>query len=252
MMVFDERGHITVGRFPVFDEWTELVAAVSTRLGGISRPPFDGLNLGLSTPDDPLHIAHNRKRFFQELGIDEKHVARPKQVHGIEVRYVRAGGFCGDADAVFTDQPNVFVTVSVADCVPILLFDPVTKACAAVHAGWRGTAAGLAGIAVANMQQTLNVEPANLIAVIGPSIGPDRYEVGEDVASQFDSSFVLRHKKKPYLDLWSANRAQLEARGVGKVVISGECTVSNPERYFSHRASKGNAGRMLAVIGRKV
>jgi len=251
MMVFDERGHITMGRFPVFDEWTELVAAVSTRLGGISRPPFDGLNLGLSTADDILHIAHNRKRFFEELGIDEKHVAQPRQVHGSEVRYVRVGGFCGEADAAFTDQPNVFVSVSVADCVPILLYDPVTQACGAVHAGWRGTAAGIANATVANMQQTLNVDPSNLIAVIGPSIGPDRYEVGEEVASKFDPAFVLRHKKKPHLDLWSANRVQLESTGVRKIVISGECTASNPERYFSHRASGGNAGRMLAVIGRK-
>lgn len=251
MIVFEHRGHLTLGRFPVFDEWPDVVAVVSTRHGGISRPPYDGLNLGLSTADDPLHVAQNRQRFFDALGISGDHVVRPHQVHGTEVRYVRTGGFCGDADSAFTDQRGIFVSVSVADCVPILLFDPETGACAAIHAGWRGTAAGVAKATVEEMCRTLSVRPGGIIAAIGPSIGPEAYEVGDDVAEQFDRDFVRRTGKKPTLDLWSANRAQLESAGVKRIVVAGECTASHSTRYFSHRASGGQTGRMLAVIGRR-
>jgi hypothetical protein len=248
---FEQRGQLTLARFPIFDEWPDVVAVVSTRHGGISRPPYDGLNLGVSTADDPLHVAQNRRRFFAALGISEDHVVRPHQVHGHEVRYVRTGGFCGDADSAFTDQRGIFVSVSVADCVPILLFDPETGACAAIHAGWRGTAAGVAKATVDEMCRTLSVRPGGLVAAIGPSIGPEKYEVGDEVASQFDRTFVRRVGQRTCLDLWSANRAQLESSGVKRIAIAGECTASNSTRYFSHRASGGRTGRMLAVIGRR-
>lgn len=251
MIVFEQRGPLTLGRFPVFDEWPDLVAIVTTRLGGVSRPPYDGLNLGLSTADNPNHVKQNRQRFFDALDISEDQVVRPHQVHGNEVRYVRAGGSCGDADAVFTDRRGIFLSVSVADCVPVLIFDPESGACAAIHAGWRGTAAGIAKAAVDEMCRTLTLRPGGLIAVIGPSIGPEKYEVGDDVAAQFDRDFVRRTGKKPTLDLWSSNRAQLESAGVERIVVTGECTASHSARYFSHRASGGRTGRMLAVIGRR-
>lgn len=251
MIEFVQRGQLTFGRFPIFDEWPDVVAVVTTRLGGVSRPPYDGLNLGLSTADDPNHVMQNRQRFFDALGISEDHVVRPHQVHGREIRYVRYGGTCGDVDAVFTDRKGIFLSVSVADCVPVLIFDPESGTCAAIHAGWRGTTAGIAKAAVDEMCRTLSVRPGSLVAAIGPSIGPEKYEVGDDVAAQFDRAFVRRVGKTFYLDLWSANRAQLESAGVKRIAIAGECTASNSTRYFSHRASGGRTGRMLAVIGRR-
>jgi hypothetical protein len=248
---FEQRGQLTLARFPIFDEWPDVVAVVTTRLGGVSRPPYDGLNLGLSTADDPNHVKQNRQRVFDALDISEDQIVRPHQVHGREIRYVRSGGTCGDADAVFTDQKGIFLSVSVADCVPVLIFDPESGTCAAIHAGWRGTTAGIAKAAVDEMCRMLTVRPGGLVAVIGPSIGPEKYEVGDDVAEQFNRDFVRRVGKKFHLDLWSANRAQLESSGVKRIAIAGECTASNSTRYFSHRASGGRTGRMLAVIGRR-
>ena len=127
----------------IFDSFPLLVAAESTRHGGVSPAPYQSLNLGKYTDDDPAHVLENRRRFCAGLGVRPDQLALSKQVHGDQILRVSAPGLVEGFDALVTDQPGVLLAVSVADCTPILVFDPKNKAVAAIHAGWRGTAAGI-------------------------------------------------------------------------------------------------------------
>ncbi len=249
MTALDALGDVCTLRWTALDEFPDLVVRMSTRQGGVSEPPYDTLNLGRSTEDDPAAVAENRRRFFRAIDIPEDRVVVQHQVHGVDVRSVDCGGYCGDVDATMTAEPNVFLTVTVADCVPILVFDPVSKSCGAAHAGWRGSAAGIAGRLIQEMQRRLRVDPRNLVAVVGPSIGPDAYEVGPEVASHFDPSCVSRLDGRVYLNLWQANHRQLSDASVQHILVTGQCTATQSDLYFSHRRSGGRTGRMLAVIG---
>lgn len=231
-----------------------LVAAESTRHGGLSKPPFDSLNLGWYTDDRPYHIAENRRRFCQALGIRPEHLAGAHQVHGDQVLEVSTDGQWEGYDALVCKTPGVFITVTVADCTPILLFEPEAGVVGAAHAGWRGTVAEIVQKTVAAMSR-LGAEPGRCMAYIGSCIGYDDFEVSADVAE----AFAEEHKRpgqvagKYFVDLKSANRAQLLAAGLlaTHIEVSGYSTVSHQADYFSHRASGGRTGRSLAVIGLK-
>ena len=191
---------------------------------------------------------------------------RVKQVHGNVVRTLKKGEVPGgaseqrpDGDAIVSNQPGLALAVMVADCVPILLVDPVAGAAAAIHAGWRGTCARVAVKAVAIMQRECGSDPVNLVAAIGPSAGPDDYEVGESLVEAFLDAghpradvdrWFIRSSVKPHLDLWSANRDQLAGAGVDRtrIHLAGLSTVSHPDVFDSYRVAGERAGRMAAVI----
>ena len=142
-----------------------------------------------------------------------------------------------------------------ADCTPILLYDPARHAAGIVHAGWRGTVQGAAPSAVRAMQEAFGSNPADIQAGIGPSIGPDHYQVGEEVVEAVRAAFgtveglINRAADgSAYLDLWAANRLALERAGVGQLEVAGICTATNTGEFYSHRAEKGRTGRFGAVI----
>ena len=174
-----------------------------------------------------------------------------RQTHGAEVLVAdHAWGTRGRAaDAAVTDRPSVLVGVRTADCVPILLVDPVRRSVAAVHAGWRGAVAGIVQHAISVLRSEYGSLARDIECAVGPCIGACCFEVGEEVAAQFPENVVDHSRQKPHIDLLAHLQAQFRSAGVGLVAAVGECTQCNPDRYDSHRGQRDSAGRMLAVAG---
>jgi YfiH family protein len=200
------------------------------------------------------------------VGAAAHRLMRVRQVHGASVRSLRRGAVGADAaaarpdgDAIVSNEPGLALAVLVADCVPILLADARTGSAAAVHAGWRGTCAGVAGAAVEAMRREFAVDPGSLLAAIGPSIGPEDYEVGEEVRAAFAGAghpprdldrWFRRHDGRLWLDLWAANRDQFTAAGLApdRIYTAGLSTLRHRGLLASYRADREKAGRMAALI----
>ena len=219
----------------------------TTRAGGETRVyGADGeLNLGLTKEDDAEVVRRNRARVMEALG--GQRLATVRQVHG--VRVVVAGGEPEEADGMMTGEPGLVLGIMAADCVPVLLADTRLRVVAAVHAGWRGTAAGIAGAGVAAMGREFGSRAEDLVAAVGPSVGQCCYTVGEELRGRFSPDLFAGNR----LDLWEANRRQLVEAGVREVSVVGECTactlVEGRRKYFSHRADAGVTGRGMGLIG---
>ena len=237
----------------VFQPFLGLVAAQSTRHGGVSPEPFASLNLGLSSGDEAANVHENRRRFFADLGIRPEEVALGFQVHGDSVCIVEKAGVYDEHDAFVTNRPNVFVAVSVADCTPILIHDPKTQAVAAVHAGWKGTMKQIVAKTLLQMTRHFGTCPADCFAYIGACISECAFEVDTDVADHFDDRFKRfdTEKQKFLVDLKQANLVQLLNNGVPEtqIEVSPYCTVAQNDTFFSYRKEGKRSGRMLAVIG---
>ena len=251
--------------FALFDALPGVVSFVTTRGAAVAGNPFSADNLGEYTDDDPGRVAANRQRLHLALGFDR--LAAPHQVHGTGVAVVTDDWLDAPAavwherlegvDAVATHCPGVAVAVSTADCVPVLLFDPESRACAAVHAGWRGMAAHIIRASVEAMQARYGTQPARLYAAVGPSIGPDRFEVGDEVvesflAAGFNESAVVRRypSQRPHIDLWAAAVEELTACGVEleHIEVAGLCTREHSDEFFSARALGVRSGRFLTGV----
>lgn len=237
----------------------ELVHGIFTRRGGVSPAPWDSLNLGGMSGDDKANVIENRRRIFDAVGLPVESIYDAWQVHGtnvictekprpLEVAHLRA-------DAIFTNTPGVTLFQRFADCVPIFLYDPVHRVIGMVHAGWIGTVQRLARISVKAMEEKYNSVPEDIQAVIGPSIGPDHYQIGVDVEKKVRNSFglasedLLIHKdRKMLLNLWQANLYSLRDAGIKNIYITGICTACNLEDWYSHRGEHGNTGRFGALI----
>lgn len=245
-----------------FEQWAAdsgVIHGVFTRLGGMSGSPWASLNLGGTVGDDPAIVRENLHRVYAALSLDEARACTVWQVHSADTVVVRERvpnrRWLARADAMITDQPKLPLTMRFADCTPILLYDPVCHAAGIVHAGWRGTVLDAAGSAVRSMQAAFGSNPADIQAGIGPSIGPERYQVGEEVVGAVRSAFgtvegLIRRAAdgSAYLDLWAANRLALERAGVGLIEIAGICTATRTDEFYSHRAERGRTGRFGAVI----
>lgn len=245
--------------FERLSAYPELLHAVATRHGGVSQAPWATLNLGGSVGDDPAAVHENHERLCRRLGVARNHLVTAFLTHSDKVAVVgRAdwGQRYTDTDALVTNTPGVYLTLRFADCVPILLYDPRRRVVGLVHAGWRGTLALITQKTARLMGEVYGSAPDDLIAGIGPSLGPCCAEMGEEVVGQTravfgaDADHLLRPgPRKTHLDLWAANRLQLEALGVRQVETAGLCTVCHVADYFSHRAERGKTGRFGAVIG---
>lgn len=226
------------------------------RTGGISTGAFATLNLGLRAGDEPHAAVENRRRAATALGLAAWACVR--QVHGatlVRARALDAGaGFAdpasalGAADAIVTDAPGVAIAILTADCVPVVLADPAGGTLAVVHAGWKGIVAGVIGEA----SRAFAAEP---LAAIGPAVGPDHYEVGEDVADAIDAAVdggavAERDGPRPRIDLAATVERILRSLGVTQIERSASCTACEPERFFSHRRD-GVTGRQAAVAVRR-
>ena len=261
-----------------WERFAWLRAGFSTRVGG-SSSVYGGLgelNLGWTAEDDAAVVAANRRRFVDSVaGESGVELVTVRQVHGAEVRLVERGrGALETAegravlegDGLMTREVGMLIGVQTADCVPVLLADTRTRAVAAIHAGWRGTLAGIVGEGVRGMVEAFGSRPEDLVAAIGPAIGPCCFDVGEEVREEFDGRyayaadlFSARADGKLKMDLWEANRRQLVEAGVPTEAISmvGECTAcarvqGGGRKYFSHRAERGRTGRMMSVVGASV
>ncbi len=262
-MPFHQPDRIRYYTFDLLDEAGVLNAAI-TRRGGVSPQPWDSLNVGGTVGDDPDRVLENRRRMFQALGRTIESLYDVWQVHGAEVVCASAPRRPDEehrkADIILTDQPGVTLLMRFADCVPIFLFDPLKKVVGLVHAGWKGVVQQTAFFAIQAMQRSYGSSPANILAAIGPSIGPHHYEVGPEVVAQVQQTFGADASEllqpslnqngggRAYLDLWSANRLILQRAGVRRIEIAGICTACAVEDWYSHRAEHGRTGRFGALI----
>ena len=252
-------GSVVYYQFEGLRSYAELAHGVFTRLGGQSRPPWDSLNTGHTIGDDPVAVEANHHLICQALGFRREDIVSPYQVHGAVVGVVDVadrGRVRPQTDALVTDAPGVLLMLRFADCVPVWFYDPSRRAIGLAHAGWRGTVAGIVRATVKEMERAFGCLPSDLIAGLGPAIGPCCYEVGEDVARAADEARVdLSPFLEPvpngrwHLDLWAANRHQLRQAGVLSVEIAGICTACHTDEWFSHRVENGRTGRLGAVIG---
>jgi polyphenol oxidase len=240
---------------PAIFDTQRVIAAQSTRLNGVSPPPFNSLNLGLSVKDAEENVWKNRELFFGGMGIPLARLSKSHQVHGNQVLLVTEPGNYEGYDAQITNVPGVFLVVSVADCTPVLVHDERNNAVAAVHAGWRGTAGQIVGNALKRMKECFGTEGKDCKAFIGACIEYGNFEVGPEVAENFpeDVKRFDAGRAKWFVDLKAANRKQLLEEGLKEenIEISPLCTIRNNDLLFSHRAGKGITGRMMAVIGIK-
>lgn len=228
----------------------EIVFGISTKEGGVSPSPFY-MNLSLATPDKEENVLQNRKIFFGELGIDIDTVNFQKQVHCDDVKYIEQGGHIGDCDATVTDKSNVFLTVSVADCLPVFIYEPGRKVIGAVHAGWRGTEKMIVQKAVRKLENKFSADAGKMIAYIGPGICFKCFEVGNEVAEKFSNKVKEKRGEKYYIDLAKENKRQLTEGGVqeSNIEICGLCTMEEKDLLHSYRRDGVNSGRMYGVIG---
>ncbi|MBK7871517.1 MAG: peptidoglycan editing factor PgeF [Saprospiraceae bacterium] len=237
----------------IFNQFPNIIAAQSTRNGGVSEAPFGSLNLSFRVGDSEENVIENRKRFFNGQGIDLQQLATSHQVHGDKILYAIEPGDYDGFDALITNRHHVFVTVSVADCTPILLYDAENEVVAAIHAGWRGTVDGIVYKTLETMQDHFGTNAQNCYAYIGTCIDECSYEVDADVADHFPNEFKRFDAKlnKFFVDLKAGNKDQLLEFGIpeSQIEVSPFSTVLHNEQFFSHRAERGKTGRMMAVIG---
>jgi polyphenol oxidase len=268
-----ERDGIKFFTSELLEPHDEVAALVTTRHGGVSAGPFATLNLGGKTKDDPLHVRENRTRVAALVHKDAKQLAFAKQVHGANIALVPSGfdgGAFDDVDALITNAPQTPLVILTADCAAIFLFDPVHNALGIAHAGWRGTVADIAAHTARRMHGAFDTWPRDLIACIGPSIGPCCYEVGEEViaaveesmpdfadevlvepdmasAGSFRASVNEGHK---HFDLWRANELMLAEIGIREqnIEIARLCTACRTDLFYSHRAEQGVTGRFSGLL----
>ena len=243
------------------------VHGFSTRKGGVSQGIFASLNLGLTRGDDPEHVRENYRRFLSAVGtMDKTTFAMCNQVHGDTVRAITTADVKSDlygklhyeADGMRTAIPGVALVVFSADCIPVLLYDPVRRVIAALHSGWRGTAAGIVTRAVERMEEVYGCGPENFVGAIGPVIGPCCFESHEyvpicmmaAVASPALPFIKIKENGKFSVDLKGINAKRLELAGLepDHIAVCGDCTACMEAKYWSHRRQGAERGSMAAVI----
>ena len=257
--------NIELIKFENLKKISNLIHFVTTRAGGVNSSPYKSLNLGLHTNDNPKLVLANRTLLAKRAGIETGKFLYASQVHSGDVKVIDSDAIKSGVlavnpktDAMITSLTGICLMVMVADCVPVLVFDPVKRVSAVIHAEWRGTMQHITTNTIRGMVEHFGCKPADLIAGIGPSIGPCCYEVGEEVEKlvmlNFGTSegYLIKQQQsvKPNFDLWYANRKQLMDAGVKPVNIetSELCTKCNSELFFSYRASGSLTGRFAAGI----
>lgn len=242
------------------ERWGKLRHGIFSRHGGTSHAPFASLNLGGNVGDDPKAVRRNHEIMYEALNVQDSRACTVWQVHGndVVIANARVSGrrWLAQADAMVTDRRETPLSMRFADCTPILFFDPVQGAIGVAHAGWRGTVLGVASRTARTMMHAFGCKARDIQALIGPSIGPDRYQVGEEVVAAVHQAFgttdglIRRHPEDgtAYLDLWAANALDLRRIGIEQIEIAEICTAARTDLFFSHRAEHGSTGRFGAVL----
>jgi YfiH family protein len=238
----------------IFSQFKNLVFGFSTIKGGVSPAPYN-LNLGLSVGDEKENVEKNRKLFFSELNIPSDRVNYQKQIHSDIVKKIDEPGFAGECDATFTNRKNIFLTVSVADCVSVFLHEPKHNIVAGIHSGWKGTSLNIVEKAIEKIKSSISSQVSDLTfyAYISPCISQEKFEVDKDVADLFPQEFIKYDEKKNkyFPDLRGIVLSQLMRCGVKKENIEASelCTFSESGMLHSYRRDRDKSGRMYGVIG---
>jgi YfiH family protein len=233
----------------ILSRFRTLRFGMSTRQGGTSPEPL-GMNLSFRVGDDPDRVEENRRQFFGALGFDPRHLAIPLQCHSSHIQSVNLPGEYDSCDGLVTATKNLPLVITVADCLPIVLFDPNAVVLGHVHAGWRGSASGIVRKAVAIMKNEFGASPDLMVAYLGPSAGVCCYEVGREVADVFSPDQLNVRNERIYLNLKKENMDQLLECGLRSenIEISDSCTICSPELFHSYRRDREKSGRMMAVV----
>lgn len=261
-------GAVPYIRYNIFDQYSNVIAGFSTRMGGVSQEHLSSMNLSFSRGDLRENVLENHKRLGETLGYDYKKLVFSDQVHDIKIKTVTEED-CGkgitkesdikDTDGLITNVPYVPIMTFYADCVPLYFYDPVKKVIALAHSGWKGTVHKIGTCMVKRMQEEFSCKPEDILCAIGPSICQACYEVSEDVATAFKESYDEQHyddllidkgNGKYQLDLHHACYLNFLQAGilVEHIAKPDFCTCCNSEKLFSHRASKGMRGNLAAVM----
>mgnify|MGYP002542682337 CR=1 FL=1 len=254
--------------FAALEETGLVVNGFSTRLGGASKGKYATMNFAWNKGDDPADVLENYTRMAKALGVDRDRMVASQQTHTTNVRLVteedagkgvvRERDYT-DVDGLITDIPGITLVTFFADCVPLYFLDPVHRAIGLSHSGWRGTVKGMGRVTAEAMRDAFGSRPEDLIACIGPSICADCYELGSDVAMEFEKAFssdslpgILKERPdgKYQLDLWRANQIVLEEAGLKpeNTSVTNICTHCNPDLLFSHRRSAERRGNLCAFL----
>jgi YfiH family protein len=249
-------------RYLSFDNLSTLQVnhAIFARHGGVSPWPWESLNLGGTVGDDPDLVLENRKRAFRAIDQNYDSVFDVWQIHSDKVVCTNVPRLKNEphkkADAILTDHVGITLFMRFADCVPLLLYDPVKRVIGLVHAGWQGTVKKIAESAVLMMKEKYGSRPGDVVAAIGPSIGPDHYQIGFDVADQVKRTFkedssnlLININGAIHMNLWKANWLLLDRCGVKNIELASICTACNVGDWYSHRGEHGKTGRFGVLIG---
>lgn len=229
----------------------------TTRIGGISEGKLESLNTGYTVNDNPKNVTANLDSLAKTIGITRSQFVSPKQTHSKNIGIVNSTtDLFPNTDALITNKKDICIFVRTADCVPILLFDPVQKAAAAIHSGWKSTIQEISMHTIQLMQKEFGSKAKDIIAGIGPSIGPKVYEVGPELVKQFSERYGQEHiskipnSDKGLLNLWSVNKQILIESGIPEkqVEVAEICTFSNPELFYSARRDGVKTGRLATGI----
>ncbi len=265
--VLKDCGQTKMFEIPSFEDTGLVRHGFSTRLGGVGKKPYDTLNLALHVGDEPGDVIENRKIACDKFGVDITRIVTCQQVHGTNIEAVSegdagVGAFSYDeafpaADGIITNRPGLLLATFYADCVPLFILDPVKKVVGSIHAGWKGTVAGIGAAALKRMTSEYGSDPADCLVGIGPSIGLCCYEVDSPVIDELRTKFRWWQKvisesgtDHPHLDLWETNRRIMIDAGVpeNNIETAGLCTCCSQDILFSYRGGQGVTGRMGAFI----
>lgn len=257
-MIAKQKNNIKYLIFNHLSKFKDIIHFSTTRLSGKSSGILSSFNLGYTVNDNPKNVTENLNKLAQAIDISRNQMVSPKQTHSRNIGIVKSTkDIFPDTDALITNIPGICIFIRTADCVPILLFDPVQKAVAAIHSGWKSTVQEIAKHTIEIMQKEYGTNPTDLVAGIGPSIGPDVYEVGREVIEQFVNHFSfdnyitpIKNSNKGYLNLWEVNKQILIQSGVqkDKIEIAKMCTYSNKDLFYSARRDGVKTGRLATGI----
>jgi len=234
----------------IFNKYPGIKFGVSTKIGNNSEPPFY-FNLSYVVGDKPEAVKENRKMFFKELGVNERQVSFQRQTHSVNSNFVTSPSFYENSDALYTNIKNNFLAISVADCIPVFIYEPEKNVIAAIHSGWKGTLNKITTVTIKKLIDEFSINIQNVFAFIGPGISGENFEVGSDVVKLFNDDVKIKREEKYFIDLKKHNYLQLLELGVKpeNTEVSGLCTFKEKDLLHSYRRDKNFSGRMLGVIG---
>lgn len=257
-MIRHQHSGVSFYRFETLSAHNAVVHAVFTRIGGSSSGPFHSLNVGQLVGDEPAAVQANHGLIFSTLGMRSEQAVTARQVHGAHVAIVgtsQLGSVMPATDGLISQARGVALLLRFADCLPLMLYDPLRQAIGLVHIGWRGCLAGAVSNTLVAMQRAFSSDPRDLLAGLGPAIGPCCYQVGPELITSVAQTrgslkgfLFTQPDGSVHFDLPSAVHSQLRRAGVQSIEDSGLCTCCRRDEFFSHRGESGRTGRFAAVL----